>query len=1296
MNNLEWKILDFLSYDNDEKLNIELSLLKWLYKEDFQDIIKIPYIDGKTAEEFVKDLATWKDVSKNYWKNTKFRWSEQIALAQLYSNIFLWTSLKIDWKLWPVSISAIKSAILKDEKLSNYHELSESKTEKIVIKDWTKLDDMNINESKVVLKINSKKTINRLIDAVMKLHLPYEETSKILNDIYSGHLVVEWNNWKFSLKWLSLILNKWDVVVSSQLTKNEKVNFESTKKSNITSPDNVINPKNESSLSDKIVDNKVDNKLEIKNEDILKSSSKFEDKRTKESVSTISGNWFFNKWKETSRAEELNKLSSDSKASLSKILKLTNLKQIWDELKQVAPKDWIFKIWNHKQVEEVLTKYWYEFDSFFWVDEVSSVFATIIDYADTQSLIPSLDNKHKLQLLLDFNKDWKLWKEINNAVWELQSYFIVNESLSSDWIDIFMENLWLWTMNEFSLEMSNNLYSSREKFQRILWSMVEMKIKPTELVKIDWVKNALEDVYKNEKNISSTISKYLDEDELLKSKLYTLRDVADLNEINRIIKLEAVWAYVWSNHWVWVSFDIKKFVRGFVDSIQVWMINWTLWVSFTKQILEKNWFKIWVWLANFCIPLVWASYTYHNPKLKELLSNKLDWNYKPSIYAWISTVWQTIWLSIEKAWIDDNLKLMESNFAIIKSDLKKWNSFQDSEFFNKSVSKDSDEKIYEELKRFYDVNWKWKEFEDKFLDSMCKAYLHYYENLLYSNEIWWRKWKLNVTSVGWWIALVSWFMPVPYLTIWWEYLSQKFSKTHLRYESERTNTHTKIDKEKVWLKILENYNWKRVFTIPAYFQSDELNFQGDYKFSSPEWKLQAELVNWKFHFSGKDIKSISIDENIVSDKVERTIVINGWQLDENWLFVSSQLIPISESLPTNFATKNTEQKISQSENSIDTLNEENIDKTKIIRESIFNLVSKSTLNSPHANQLVSLQKMIFDFSTWKRQDIDVIWQAFNKFVFVSDFKKYADEISQIDSLNNLKNKLREWVFNEEQKILILQTIPACLMKSSNLVIEWWEVNIGKTISDYDKRWVFFDWLFEKSLPWLSTSLKIARKEWFEKNWQKNSYKFKTVADWSIAYVWNETVLSNWKKNVSWLMQYSNIYNVVDAWTPFINMPSKSFEIVNNLPSQYLQNLMNSLNENYWIWIKSISELKSFINNWWNNWNWIRFDYKLAYCKMWECMNDAIVIKEMKLIKSGGESLEWIDEIPLFSTATSEVYSAINNKLVWWVWVTWSKNEKDKWNRDKPKDDKPKDDNPKTDPNISNERPDIQPWNNIDE
>lgn len=1279
MTNLEWKILDFLNYDNDDKLNLEVSLLKWLTKEDFQDIIKIPFIDGKTPQDFVNYLSTWSNVSEKYWKKSIFRWSEQIALAQLYSNIFLWTNLKVDWKLWPISISEINKALTNNKSTKPNEKLSNNKLkpawEKLVIKDWTKLNEMNLSWEKVNLKINSSKTKQALINDLRESNFSHENMSNEVSNIHFGTIVLTQSNWKYLYNWKEVVLNKWDIVniVDLNSSNNEEI-LSSNNGEGQNSTKDIIEWK------EKRIDDK----------DYY--SSEFEEKRTAESVSSIMGIWLFNNWKESSRAEELNKLSSNLKSNLWTILKSSNLISIWNELKQAAPKDWIFKMWNHNQILEILNKYWYKVNSLFSVDEVTTIYSTIIDYCETQSSIPTLNDKQKLQLLLDFNKDWKLSKEINNVVWELQSYFIVNESLSSEWIDIFMKNLWFWSMNDFSIEMSNNLYLSREKFQRVLWTMVEMKIKPTELVKINWVNNALEDIYKNEKNISTQISGYLDEDTLLKSKLHTLRDVADLDEINRVIKLEAIGAYVWSNHWVWASFDIKKFVKWFVDSIQVWIINWNLWVSFTKKILEKNWFKVGVWLANFYIPLVWVSYTYHNPELKQLFSTKLEWNYKPSVYAWLSTVWQTLWLSIERAWIEDNIKAMKSSLEIIKNDLKSSHSFKNSEFAKISVDLENDEPIYSELQRFYEVNWKWKEIEEVLLDSMLKSYLHYYENLLYSNEIGWRKWKLNLTSFWWWVALVGWFMPIPYITIWWEYLSQKFRKTHLRYESERNNTHTILDKEKVWLKIVDNYNWNKVFSIPSSFQSQDLNFQWEYKFSSPNWLLQAELYNWKFYFSWKEIQSISIDENIVSDKVERTIVINWWELDENWLFVKSNLTSIKESLPTSFSSTRREG-FAKHDNNIDTLNIDNIEKTKVIREGIFNLVSKETINNQNANQIIWLQKMIFDYSTWKRNDLDNIWQAFHKFIFVSDFKKYVDSMWQNDTFNNLKNKLRESTFNEEQKILILQTIPACLMKRSNLVVKWWEVKIGKTISEYDNRWKFFDWLFEKSLPWLNNSLKSARKEWFEKNWDKSTYKFNTVSDWSIAYVWTETLLANWKKNVSWLMQYSNIYNVVDAWHPFVEMPVKSIEVVNNLPSQYLQNLMKLLNSNYWLKIESISELKKFINNWWDISKGIRFDYKLAYCKMWECLNDAIIIKDMKLIKTSWDSFDRVDEVPLYSTATSEVYSAVNNRLVWGVWVTWSKkdNDKDKWDKDKPKDD-----NPRTDPDIANERPDIQPWNNIDQ
>ena len=58
MKNWEWKIIDFLSQDNDGILNVEVSLLKQLEKKDFQDILEMPLIDWKKPQEFIDSIIS--------------------------------------------------------------------------------------------------------------------------------------------------------------------------------------------------------------------------------------------------------------------------------------------------------------------------------------------------------------------------------------------------------------------------------------------------------------------------------------------------------------------------------------------------------------------------------------------------------------------------------------------------------------------------------------------------------------------------------------------------------------------------------------------------------------------------------------------------------------------------------------------------------------------------------------------------------------------------------------------------------------------------------------------------------------------------------------------------------------------------------------------------------------------------------------------------------------------------------------------------------------------------------------
>jgi hypothetical protein len=124
------------------------------------------------------------------------------------------------------------------------------------------------------------------------------------------------------------------------------------------------------------------------------------------------------------------------------------------------------------------------------------------------------------------------------------------------------------------------------------------------------------------------------------------------------------------------------------------------------------------------------------------------------------------------------------------------------------------------------------------------------------------------------------------------------------------------------------------------------------------------------------------------------------------------------------------------------------------------------------------------------------------------------------------------------------------------------------------------------------------------------------------------------------LSYTWAYNIasIQGGKDFIDILGKSQDVIDNLPKRVLENIRHILSENA-IQLKNTDEVKHFINRWGNK--EVQLDYSLAFTRMGECLNDAVVIKNLKLVRDG-------KMIQIGATTVWEVYDPNHSVVSWWL------------------------------------------------
>ncbi len=926
--------------------------------------------------------------------------------------------------------------------------------------------------------------------------------------------------------------------------------------------------------------------------------------------------------------------------SLQKLLRKGNLQTIIDELNEAVKKDGgtdikTFKFFsglfkkNYNNMKSILEKNWYK-EKWAWLEskQIVLVIRTIFDYQETQQKIPTMSDKDKFSLLVDFNRDGSINTDPNFYLWEAQSlYLACNSITTNDWINNVLENLWFENIAKFSQEMGTNLFLAREKFQRKIAVLVQNSVAPWELITKWWVKKALDKKYEEKEEKTKQIKQDLENQ--IDAKFSSLNLSQDEK---RALVLEWINVVIGSSKGIWVNIDTKNLTKGFIDSLQVWLVNGAPWIVFSKELFNRYGLAVGINLINFVIPLAQASYRLkqNDPKVRELFQKEIKWSYEPSTFIAV-TPWATVvWVWIERVdkktsrGIEQMLASMKEVLIETKKDILAGKTFEESETA-KILAKNNKNKqwanldisnqiIYEEMQEIYkryiiDSNEK-----ETRLNDLMSSYLAYYKDQLFKNAKW-----MRVNSLSVWFALLWWFLPIPFLALGWERVSSSYKEVNHSQVREENITRANISPEKMqelWIVNNVIYKWQQCIKI----------IDNKYKLSSSYEKTFAEFDEKDLYIpiiqNGEKIQ-FTIKEIVTAKWVKIVIVLWEWKKGEKGEdYISTPYSPIES---VNYVS-----------------NEKILSNTTTIRENIahiFDWKLKKNIKSLQSNIFKALNREI---------SLDSAWNDFIKTIQSSEFEKYLkDNVWAKDNLESLKKEITK-TFTEGEKIFVLQAVIANLMKKEKFTYEWNRVTLQKNIKEYDKnnkRIEYFDSIFSEKFgndTKLLNSIKDARKSWYSENGEAKSYTFDTVnTPSSIAFVWTES--TERKKG---LIPHMGVYNIAKVEWKKSLIPlniQNSDVVINSLPDNFLESLKDKINLSL-PWKKkltTIAEVRTFIKDK-NN-----FEYTLAFAKVWECLNDALIMQDIKI--------KWWTSIEV--TASWTVYKQKNNVKKFWIGFIWPVEEK---------------------------------------
>ena len=1055
---------------------------------------------------------------------------------------------------------------------------------------------------------------------------------------------------------------------------------------------------------------------------------------------------------------------------------LNNLaKNLTDNLPK--DEDWKldFRIWTHWEIDSILENAWYESDWILWPWESEMITTTIINYSETQENIWKKNFQEISKILFDFDEDWDL--DINKRlyVWETQMFKnIWIEDFSEDEFLILMKNLWIlkWeeNLNDLKTNLWKNLFNTRQKVKTQLFRLIAAWIKPWALTVKNWLAEFVwKEIQIQDKFLKNYIDKldisYKEKEEIKKSINTIDHDLLISPRVQKIlekvkpeykkwflekIKLEAIWIMLWEKTWVWTSFNHEDFSNNFVEShLALWAIWWIFWFIVTKDVLDfwrkndekKEEIEFWeedlidnislnVWTANF-IPFASVDWEFFKPdsdKIKEDFPLEIDWKISLSAYAWWTAWIQAIWIWINK--IDENtqkwISLMKRNMTWVLHEfteaIKNWKNFDEN--FSKLKEKELNlkewelewfRKIFDEMKNFYNSVWEDENIKNKFLNSVKDWYLTHYENKLIENAKW-----LNFSQAWFWVAFLSWFLPLPFVTASAEYIRQNVIWEKWRWTlAEMLTTRTEKYKE-FWIK--KSPSWKNAYKI-------EWIWKDCISSSNPD--LQVEFENWNAYISWIDFSKPENQITITNYKKHNgevnILVIWEWN-STAWRLELSNHKWITEDVK--WWTETEVHQTIENLNLVPELAEFKWE-TRDLIEKISFVMNKWAL------KIKWVQALINSIATAKKSnnknDFNSAWRKLNWVIFWNEWKMWSyltresrKKWWKINSFKALKNefndvKNEEWTDKQknQRKSLILNSILSNVMKDERL--DWktlannekssWRIDKKyknlKTLDDWQEAYnknpnnvykniplKYYDQIKQYGKKWLreksrteSFAKTLEKTTWVSKTEidSKNQEYYKKFKEWTskkdvnvnyynpadkdsnlIAFPAPSENDLNWVIPRTWIIEYADV-----SWNwefdDFTEIWKEEWrKLVKQLPDETLLNLLNQISK--WFWWDEKNTMNNATKEWlikiiqnWKNESWtIKIDYTPILFKWWKCFNTSLWIKDLNVsILNTTTKTTWTNwKISVWHAKINETYVAENLATIIWVAITWKKEEKE--------------------------------------
>lgn len=540
---------------------------------------------------------------------------------------------------------------------------------------------------------------------------------------------------------------------------------------------------------------------------------------------------------------------------------------------------------------------WYQADWFFWWIEMWSLMQLTENIYRTQDKFNNwVTFREKLDVLFDHNQDWIIDNDVRFYTREKQ--FVDAISGESNF-DNLLNNLWYSSRDQFNKLFSDNYFSARANFKDRLWILLswDRVINPWEMLVNP---NAVSEFNEFLDSVDSTVSDIVNNH--VKTK--------DLPEnVKNQIKLQSVWAVIWSNTWIGTTFDVRELTNNIIDTAWFWIINWVPWIWIWKNIYrtENGRFRVDWAIVNF-IPMVSAWVTlseWQISRFEELFPNKIDSSSRISVWSWVSTMWSSIWFDISivnertRIWIQRAKEEMSNMLDATFEEILSWKSFEESSFSSELWNKD----IYNMLTWLLRSNW----WNARILKEWT---LNNYERHLYENADWFN------FSWGWlWLLFVAWYFPIPVVFAHWERHSTSWNQVETFSSWTRTITSewwyldSNLDSNDSLISKISSYeSW---FTWRTRYNKGSKDLLTTTNSLEKRWDWLLQLSKWV-----KALRDINLEAflNTVSADSEKWIVIstisqymkkandfNNWSID-SWNSNTSDFINTDRNRRRSFDT----------------------------------------------------------------------------------------------------------------------------------------------------------------------------------------------------------------------------------------------------------------------------------------------------------------------------------------------------------------------------------------------------------